>query len=520
MIKFPVHVKTIFQQGGWFVVSLGLGMGFLTSAVFSQEEPLTVEGYMTIVETEIGLDQIVVQRNKPSRPVKDSSVPGSGTGQEKLLRFGDRGPSVTPDKIVDLNRFLKKAIEENRQLEADKAGLDQQLKNLRGQRTIEVNRIKSIGTERDSYKGMLEQAQKNVLKLTEQISDLESQIVEKDRQMQLMMVAPPTEVVGEGEEETLVEISAREVSGLRETIAALRRQLLEGEQNAARLSEEKKVENQAELMALSEQVAHLEEQLKNKDADYQARIAAMQEEKEQADEMVLGLGEQIKSLEERLSQQKTGTVPFQENQEEVSLQALAQNIVSETGPVKAAVPGPAAGLIALSPDSKNQRVTPDQELVVTPPDRAVAPEVSFVAERGDAAFRDRVQSQDVIAMLDRMSKQNEGLRSDEGRVHYNMGNIFFHQGDYARARDEFLLAVQLMPYDANAHFNLAFVSWEYLSDFKTALKHFQQYLWLNPEAEDANLVKEKIIAAQLEIMGNNDSSLEQDVREEQVYWWK
>jgi tetratricopeptide (TPR) repeat protein len=494
----------------------------MTPAVFSQEEPMPVEGEVTIVETEIGLDQIVVQKEKEPRSEKEPLDPGAGAGQEKVLLLGARGPSVTPEKIVDLNRLLKKAIETNQQLEADKAGIDQQLKNLRGQRTIEVNRIKSLGTERDSYKGMLEQSQKSMLKLREQISDLESKLTERNRQMELMIVEPPAATYPEGEE-ALVEISARELNDLHQTVAALRRQILAGEQDLAHMTEEQKVRAQEELTALAGHVTRLEEQLKNKDTDYQARMAALQTAKEQAEEQARSLGNELKNLEEQLSQQKTDLVRSPENQQQGIKQQPSQDMLAQSVTVQASSPDQTKEFNALAPESNPApRMTQEQGMVVAPATTSV-PEVIFVPDdraRGDAAFQDRVRSQDVLAMLDQMSRQNEGLRADEGRVHYNMGNIFFHQGDYDRARDEFRMAVQLMPYDANAHFNLAFVSWEYLEDFKTALEHFQQYLWLNPEAEDASLVKEKMIAAQLEIMGSIDSKLEKDVRDEHMRWWK
>ena len=511
------------SRSAWAVILIGLSAGFLTSTVSSEEQPLIVEGEVTIVETEIGLDQIVVQKKTSPRLEKGFLEEGDGAGPEKLLVLGARGPAVTPEKIMDLNRLLKKAIETNQQLEADKTGLDQQLKNLRGQRTIEVNRIKSLGTERDSYKGMLEQSQKSVVQLREEISALETRLADKERQMNLLMAGPPVEGAPVDGEAVLVEISALELNELHQTVSALRRRILDGEQDIARMSEGQKAQAQEELTALSGQVKQLEDQLKNKDADYQARLAALQAAKDHAEGRVQSLGEEIKNLEEQLKQQRTELVRFQENQQQGVNQQPPRAMPSRSGLVQPSFPDQTKGANALASGLKATQGAARQEGLVAVPEMTFVPEVNFVPDdraQGDAAFQDRVRSQDVIAMLDEMSKQNEGLRADEGRVHYNMGNIFFHQGDYARARDEFRMAVQLMPYDANAHFNLAFVSWEYLEDFKTALKHFQQYLWLNPDAEDAILVKEKIIAAQLEIMGSIDSNLEKDLKNERMHWWK
>ena len=117
----------------------------------------------------------------------------------------------------------------------------------------------------------------------------------------------------------------------------------------------------------------------------------------------------------------------------------------------------------------------------------------------------------VLTMLNEFSEKTQQAQKDEGKIHYNMGNIFFHQGQYARAAKEYREAVVLMPDDYNAHFNLAFVSSEFMLDPKTALKHYKMYLQLNTGADDAALVKEKILAAELDLSSKTDSSLEGDL---------
>ena len=104
---------------------------------------------------------------------------------------------------------------------------------------------------------------------------------------------------------------------------------------------------------------------------------------------------------------------------------------------------------------------------------------------------------DVIELLDEMEEMRRQMRVDEAKVHYNMGNIFFHQGRHDDAVAEYQKTLEIVPDDANAHFNLAYISGEFLHEYKTAVEHYQQYLFLDPGAEDAPLVKEKIIEAQL-----------------------
>lgn len=114
----------------------------------------------------------------------------------------------------------------------------------------------------------------------------------------------------------------------------------------------------------------------------------------------------------------------------------------------------------------------------------------------------------MLSKIQQLTQENDQLKSDSAKVHYNLGNIFFKQGDYKRSADEYAQALKLMPYDAANHYNLAFVSGEFLNDQKAALKHYQQYLFLNPNAKDAAFVKEKILKALMELKSTVDSSLD------------
>lgn len=110
--------------------------------------------------------------------------------------------------------------------------------------------------------------------------------------------------------------------------------------------------------------------------------------------------------------------------------------------------------------------------------------------------------------LEKSDTENEKLKRESAQVHYNLGNIFFQQGDYERSAVEYKKAADFMPYDAAVHYNLAFVTGEYLNDQKTALKNYEQYLFLNPKAKDASFVKEKILKARMQLRSTIDSPLE------------
>jgi tetratricopeptide (TPR) repeat protein len=107
-----------------------------------------------------------------------------------------------------------------------------------------------------------------------------------------------------------------------------------------------------------------------------------------------------------------------------------------------------------------------------------------------------------------MDPQDQNFRAELAKAHYNMGNIYFERGEYQRAVVEYYQAVDLTPNDPDTHYNLAFVSGEYLGDQETALKHYQWYLYLKPDASDAPAVKEKILMAKFSLRSKIDSPLD------------
>lgn len=112
------------------------------------------------------------------------------------------------------------------------------------------------------------------------------------------------------------------------------------------------------------------------------------------------------------------------------------------------------------------------------------------------------RGQKVLLALNSVSEEKQKLSRDEAKVHYNMGNTYFNQGDYVQAAKEYARAIELSPEDASAHYNLAFVSGEFLNDPKVALDHYKKYLYFNPRAEDAQMVEQKIIEAEISVKGD------------------
>ncbi len=120
------------------------------------------------------------------------------------------------------------------------------------------------------------------------------------------------------------------------------------------------------------------------------------------------------------------------------------------------------------------------------------------------------KTNEMIAKGDDIVPQDKVFRQELAKAHYNMGNIYFEKGDYQRAVVEYYQAVDLAPNDPDTHYNLGFVSGEYLGDQETALKHYQMYLYLKPDADDKNAVKEKILQAKFSLRSKVDSILDKN----------
>ncbi len=109
-----------------------------------------------------------------------------------------------------------------------------------------------------------------------------------------------------------------------------------------------------------------------------------------------------------------------------------------------------------------------------------------------------------------LDPEDQQFKDELAKAHYNMGNIYYERGEYQRAVVEYYQAVDLAPNDPDIHYNLAFVSAEYLGDQETALKHYQWYLYLRPKADDAARVKEKILEAKFHLRAKIDSPLDKN----------
>ena len=116
-----------------------------------------------------------------------------------------------------------------------------------------------------------------------------------------------------------------------------------------------------------------------------------------------------------------------------------------------------------------------------------------VAEQSQQTTQElEAKTNEMLSKSGDMDPQDANFRGELAKAHYNMGNIYFERGEYQRAVVEYYQAVDLMPNDPDTHYNLAFVSGEYLGDQETALKHYQWYLYLKPDAAMHLPLKKKL----------------------------
>ncbi|MBF0479543.1 MAG: tetratricopeptide repeat protein [Candidatus Omnitrophica bacterium] len=151
--------------------------------------------------------------------------------------------------------------------------------------------------------------------------------------------------------------------------------------------------------------------------------------------------------------------------------------------------------------SQNQFGSMDASIKVADAVNVPAPSTGNIVDREEKTL-------DLLYKIDAYAEKDEKLGMDAARAHYNMGNIYFQRGEYEIAAREYYQAVTLMPDDPDAHYNLAFVSGEYLHDYKTALKHYKMYLYLNPNSKDKPFVDGKVTDAELQLRSMVDSPLE------------
>jgi tetratricopeptide (TPR) repeat protein len=82
--------------------------------------------------------------------------------------------------------------------------------------------------------------------------------------------------------------------------------------------------------------------------------------------------------------------------------------------------------------------------------------------------------------------------SEEKEPHFVLGKSRVNAMDYQNAIEAFEQSLEANPRSAMAHFELGWLYDEKTSDPAAAIYHYQQYLKLNPNADNADVIKQRI----------------------------
>jgi tetratricopeptide (TPR) repeat protein len=118
--------------------------------------------------------------------------------------------------------------------------------------------------------------------------------------------------------------------------------------------------------------------------------------------------------------------------------------------------------------------------------------------------------------LRQVEKDYQKLMIESGKMHYNMANILFKDGDYKQAAYEYEYALKMLPYDPDICYNLAIIYDNYLNDSKQAAYYYKLYVQKSPKDKDGDSlwIKEKIAEKTLEskVLENSKSQKSQTKR--------
>jgi LysM repeat protein len=91
---------------------------------------------------------------------------------------------------------------------------------------------------------------------------------------------------------------------------------------------------------------------------------------------------------------------------------------------------------------------------------------------------------------------------DKKEPHYILGENRVNTMDYPGAVEAFEQSLEVNPHSAAAHFELACLFDEKISDPAAAIYHYQQYLKFEPKAENAEVVNARIVSCKQQLANN------------------
>jgi LysM repeat protein len=92
-----------------------------------------------------------------------------------------------------------------------------------------------------------------------------------------------------------------------------------------------------------------------------------------------------------------------------------------------------------------------------------------------------------------------GVMEEQKEPHYRAGKARVNSMDYAGAVEAFQRALEVNPRSASAHFELGWLYDVKVPDPAAAIYHYERYLQLRPKAENADIVRQRILACKQEL---------------------
>ena len=163
----------------------------------------------------------------------------------------------------------------------------------------------------------------------------------------------------------------------------------------------------------------------------------------------------------------------------------------------------------LTAENGQLKATPQPAVAATDDEKA-----SFGAQVSDLQNEVAAYKETLAALQEELSaKEESAVVVEAAKLHYNVGNFYFRNREYAAAVEEYKKAIMYQPKDADSQYNLAIVNDEYLGNRQEALQHYKRFLTLAPEDKKATKVEQRILDLEM-----YETVLASDKEEKPVKW--
>lgn len=137
-------------------------------------------------------------------------------------------------------------------------------------------------------------------------------------------------------------------------------------------------------------------------------------------------------------------------------------------------------------------------------------------------------------LLGGCSPSGSSSQDEMKEPHYVLGQSRVNAMDYQGAVEAFEQSLDVNPHSAQAHFQLAMLYEQKMSDPAAAIYHYEQYLKYDPNAGNADLIRQRIEACKQQLAANvmmlpSSSSAQEQLQQltdanrklqEQLNWWQ